>query len=324
MAYVLVQVSAIVVPGLVALFLASVLEPAVSALRRHGWPSWLAAGLVFLAGLLIVMGAVYWLATTVASQFDQLGGHVQLGVEKLRSWLTDGPLQLSEDQIDRIGRQLRSGARLGGLSEQLLGTARFAAQLVGGTILLLFTLFFVLKDGPDISRWLLERIPLAYREEAREIGGRTRVVLRRYLVGVAIAGLVDAVLIGIALALIGVPLVLPLAVLTFFGGFFPIVGATVAGAVAALVALVTGDLSDALMVVGATVIVQQLEGNVVQPLVFDRAVRLHPLVTAWSVGAGLILGGLVGGFLAVPVVAALAHCASYYRTRSATGDRQSA
>ncbi len=192
---------------------------------------------------------------------------------------------------------------------------------MGGTILLLFTLFILLKDGPDISRWVLERIPPAYRPDARELTGRASFVFRRHLLGVAIAGVIDAVLIGCALAVIGVPLVVPLAVLTFLGGFFPIIGATVAGGVASLVALVAGDLRDALMVAGVTVIVQQLEGNVVQPVVLDRAVRLHPLVTAWSVGAGLILGGLVGGLMAVPVVAALATCANYYRNRSSQRDR---
>ena len=238
--YVLVQISAVVIPVLLALFVASVLEPIVSALRRRGWPSWLAAGVVFLTALVGALALVYWLAASVGSQFDQLGHHVQLGFEKVKRWMTEGPLSLSTDQLDKLGRRLRSGVRLGGLSEQVLGTARFAAQLAGGTILLLFTLFFLLKDGPYISQWLLERIPRAYRHEARELAGRTRMVMRRYLLGVAIAGLINAVLIGIALAVVGVPLVVPLAVLTFLGGFFPIIGATVAGGVASLVALVQG------------------------------------------------------------------------------------
>ncbi len=117
------------------------------------------------------------------------------------------------------------------------------------------------------------------------------------------------------LIVLGVPLVLPLAVLTFLGAFFPIVGATVAGALAALVALVDGGLTTALFVVAATLAIQQLEGNVLQPLILGRAVHLHPLVTAVSVAAGLLLGGVAGAFLAVPFVAAATQVGNYYRTR---------
>jgi len=140
-------------------------------------------------------------------------------------------------------------------------------------------------------------------------------VMRKYLAATAITGAIDGIFIGVALLLIGVPLVLPLAVLTFLGGFFPLVGATAAGAVAALVALVSGGFGDALLVVAATVFVQQFEGNVLQPLVLERAIRLHPLVTTCAVAAGLVVGGLLGAFLAVPAVAIAVKVGSYYRGR---------
>ncbi len=140
--------------------------------------------------------------------------------------------------------------------------------------------------------------------------------MRQYLIATGLTGLIDGVLIAVALVLLGVPLVLPLAVLTFLGGFIPIVGATVAGLVAAAVALVDGGIVAALLVVAATLVVQQVEGNLLQPLILERAVRLHPLVTVWAVGAGIVIGGLLGAFLSVPLVAIAAAAVAHYRARS--------
>ncbi|MDQ3357214.1 MAG: AI-2E family transporter, partial [Actinomycetota bacterium] len=144
------------------------------------------------------------------------------------------------------------------------------------------------------------------------------------LSGVVIVGLIDAVFIAIALLVVGVPLVLPLAVLTFFGAFFPLVGAIVAGAVAALVALVTGGVTDALIIVGATVVVQQVEGNVLQPLIMGRQVELHPAVTLLAVTGGGAVAGIVGAFLAVPVAAVTRRVLRYSSPHLATaGERAS-
>ncbi|MDQ4089933.1 MAG: AI-2E family transporter, partial [Actinomycetota bacterium] len=166
-----------------------------------------------------------------------------------------------------------------------------------------------------MAAWFKERIAPAQRDDAVAIAGRARRIMRLYLVATALTGLIDGVLIAIALLVLGVPLVLPLAVLTFLGGFFPLVGATVAGLIAALVALVDGGFTTALLVVGATILVQQIEGNLLQPLILERAVRLHPLVTVVAVGAGLLVGGLLGAFLSVPLVAIGAQTANYYRMR---------
>jgi len=140
--------------------------------------------------------------------------------------------------------------------------------------------------------------------------------MRLYLVATALTGLIDGILIAIVLLVLGVPLVLPLAVLTFLGGFFPLIGATLAGLVATLIALVDGGFTTALLVVAATIAIQQIEGNLLQPIILERAVRLHPLVTVVAVGAGLLVGGLLGAFLSVPLVAIAAQTANYYRVRN--------
>jgi predicted PurR-regulated permease PerM len=187
--------------------------------------------------------------------------------------------------------------------------------VLGGIVLLLFTLFFLLKDGAKMADWLLKRVPPAYQDDVCELTTRSRRIMRQYLIATAATGFIDGILIAVALWAFGVPLVVPLAVLTFIGGFIPIVGATVAGLVASLVALVTNGIGTALLVVAATIAVQQIEGNLLQPLILERAVRLHPLVTVWAVGAGLVVGGLLGAFLAVPLIAIVVAAASYYHRR---------
>ncbi len=316
---VLAQVYVVVVPVVLALFVAAVLEPLVARLRRRGWKPSLAAATVFL-GTLVILGLLFsWIGTSVADQFDDLGQEVEEGVDEVKEWLQKDPVNLSPERIEQLQDELTGSLQPGGtgLSARVANRARAATEVLGGIVLFLFTLFFVLKDGFWIADWFRDRVPRGYRDDAVALVTRARRVMRQYVVATALTGFIDGVLIAIALAVLGVPLVLPLAVLTFLGGFFPIVGATIAGLVAALVALVSGGLTSALVVVGVTIAVQQIEGNLLQPLILERAVRLHPLVTVWAVGAGLLVAGLVGAFLSVPLVAIAAGWVNYYRTRDA-------
>lgn len=315
--WLLLRLATVVLPIILALFIASVLEPLAAALRRRGWPRALAATVVFVAAVGVAAAACWWLATAVGEEFGGIGDRIDHAVADGRQWLVDGPLHLSQQRVDELERDLRDG--LGntgaGLSQAVIGGARLTIEVLAGFVLMLFTLFFVLKDGESIGAWLISRTPEPYREDVREIGRRGTFILRRYFIATTLTGLVDAVLIAIALVIIGVPAVVPLAVLTFIGGFFPIVGATVAGFVASLVALSDGGVVDALLVVGATIVVQQVEGNLLQPLFLERQVRLHALVTVSAVGAGIVLAGIAGAFIAVPVVAFAAQIGNFYRTR---------
>lgn len=315
--WLLLRLATVVLPIILALFIASVLEPLAATLRRHGWPRALAATVVFVAAVGVTAAACWWLATAVGEEFGGIGDRIDDAIEDGRQWLIDGPLNLSQERVDRLERDVRDGLGSAGtgLSQTVIGGARLTIEVLAGFVLMLFTLFFVLKDGESIGAWLIDRTPEAYREDAREIGRRGTFILRRYFIATTLTGLVDAVLIAIALVVIGVPAVVPLAVLTFIGGFFPIVGATVAGLVASLVALSDGGVVDALLVVGATIVVQQVEGNLLQPLFLERQVRLHALVTVSAVGAGIVLAGIAGAFIAVPVVAFAAQIGNFYRTR---------
>lgn len=318
-AYVLIRLYVVVVPVILALFMAAALEPLVARLRRHGWPPALATVAVFFGTLALVAAVFTWIGAAVADELDDVGERVEAGIDDVREWLQGEPLNLSPERLDKLEEDLTGSFSIGSGGGGAAGVAKGArtvTEVFGGLVLLLFTLFFVMKDGFRMADWFKERIAPAQRDDAVEIACRSRRIMRLYLVATALTGLIDGVLIGIALLVLGVPLVLPLAVLTFFGGFFPLVGATLAGLVAALVALVDGGFVTALLVVGATILVQQIEGNLLQPLILERAVRLHPLVTVVAVGAGLLVGGLLGAFLSVPLVAIGAQTANYYRTRN--------
>jgi predicted PurR-regulated permease PerM len=318
-AFVLIQLYVVVVPVILALFLAAALEPLVARLRRHGWPPALATAAVSFGTIAVVVLVFTWIGSNVADELDDVGERVEAGIDDVREWLQGEPLNLSPERLDQLEEDLTGSFNIGSGSGGAAGVAKGArtvTEVFGGVVLLLFTLFFALKDGFRMADWFKERIAPAQRDDAIEIACRSRRIMRLYLVATALTGLIDGVLIGIALLILGVPLVLPLAVLTFFGGFFPLVGATLAGLVAALVALVDGGFVTALLVVGATILVQQIEGNLLQPLILERAVRLHPLVTVVAVGAGLLVGGLLGAFLSVPLVAIAAQAANYYRTRN--------
>jgi predicted PurR-regulated permease PerM len=316
--FVLIELYVVIVPVVLALFLAAVLEPLVARLRARRWPPALAASTVFLGMLVVVALLLTWIGSSVAGQFDDVGERLDEAIVDAKEWLQKEPFKLTPQRVDELERDVREAVRsaAGGVARQAASRAQTAGEVLGGIVLLLFTLFFVLKDGFRMADWMRQRVPAVYREETLALTTRARNVMRQYLVATALTGLIDGVLIGVALAVLGVPLVVPLAVLTFLGGFIPLVGATVAGIVAALVALVTKGVAVALLVVGATILVQQIEGNLLQPLILERAVRLHPLVTVWAVGAGIVLGGLLGAFLAVPAVAIGVAIASYYHRRS--------
>ena len=316
--FLLVQLYVVVVPVVLALFLAAALEPLASRLRARGWPAPLAAATVFVGTLAVVVGLLAWIGTAVASEFDDLGDRLQEAVDDTKEWAQGDPLNLTRERVDELEADLRATAKAasGGFAERAASRAQAAGEALGGAVLLLFTFFFLLKDGARMADWLRDRVPRAHRDDAVAVTSRARGIMRQYLIATALTGLIDGILIGIALFLLGVPLVFPLAVLTFLGGFVPIVGATVAGLVAAAVALVTNGFGTALLVVAATIAVQQIEGNLLQPLILERAIRLHPLVTVWAVGAGIVIGGLLGAFLSVPLIAIGVGVAShYYRKR---------
>lgn len=296
-----------------ALLLAALLQPVHLLLRRLRLPPALAALATILVLLAVLALAVGFIWNRAAAQLDSLRANVTAGVDQIRDWLVTGPLSLSPDQIDQIRGELVGliGGGPSGPADGLVGGARMAIEAAAGIVLTLFVLFFLLKDGDRMWAWLVRLCGDRSRGTADKAGRRAWETLTHYVRGILLVALVDAVFVGLALLLIGVPLVLPLALLTFLGAFVPLIGATVAGAAAVLVALVTENVFSALLVLGAVIAVQQLEGNVLQPLIMNKALRIHPLPLAGAVTAGTLFAGIAGAVVAVPILAVCYHVGTY-------------
>jgi putative heme transporter len=312
-----VQLRLVVLPVLLSVLIATLLVPVADFLRRRGVPSILATFAAMLGGLALLAGTIALVVPAFIDQFDELGQAARDGLDQALVWLTQGPLGLEREQIDRaiegaIERVQENSAQF---SRGLLSGAILVAELIAGVLLALVLVFFLVHDGRRMWAWAVSLFPAQQRADVEAIGHRIWHALSAYVHGVAVVAVVDAVLIGLALLVIGVPLVVPLMVLTFLGAFVPLVGAIVAGAIAALVALVTQGVLAAVIVVAVIVVIQQLEGDLLYPLVVGRAIALHPVAILLALTAGTVVAGIIGALLAVPVAAAVWTAADYQRSK---------
>lgn len=295
-------VSVVAIAVAISLFLASVLWAPTRGLVDRGWPP-LVAALTTMAGAFAVMvGIGLVVIPQLVSGFADLGGDLSTAADSVRRWLIVGPLGLSETQIDNYWSAAQE--RLRELAEEgLVPGATAVLEFITGTFLAVITTFFVIKDGRRMVRMLVDLLPEDTDhkvETAIRVGWES---LSGYMAGIAVVGLVDAVAIGLGLWIVGVPLVVPLSILVFFGAFFPLVGAFLSGLVAVAVAFVNGGVTDALIILALITVIQQLEGDVVLPLVFGQTLKIHPLLVLLGVAGGGIAFGLVGAFLTVPIIA---------------------
>jgi predicted PurR-regulated permease PerM len=304
----------IVFPVIAALLLAALLSPAVQLLRRAGVPRALAAATVFIGGLAVVGGVFTLLTRLLTDQLGDISDNVRDGIAEVRGWLATGPLDLSESQIDQYIDDItqlvtdNQDALAGGA----IATATVALEVLTGILLAIFTTFFFLYDGERIWRWCAGLFPRTAERAVLEAGRRAWRVLMSYVRATVVIAAVDAIGIGIVLAVVGVPLAVPLAVLVFFGAFVPIVGATVTGAIAVLVALVTQGPVAAVIILAGVIGVQQLEGHILQPLIMGRFVRIHPLAVVLAVAVGAVVAGVWGAVVSVPLAAVLNTVLSYF------------
>jgi predicted PurR-regulated permease PerM len=310
-AYLLIRVigllRVVVIPVVVALLLAALFEPVAAALRRRGMNRSVAAGLVLVSGLIVVFGGLTLIVQTFIAQLDDLTAQVGDGITEVQKWLARGPLHLSQTQLSDALSRLQASIthNQSALTSGALSTATTLGEVVAGFFLVLFTLFFYLRDGGQIWTFLCRLLPRDARIPVARAGHYSWHTLVSYVRATVLVAFVDAVGIGTGLAILRVPLALPLAALVFLGAFIPVVGATLTGAVAVLVALVTVGPVKALIVLGVVIAVQQLEGHVLQPLIMGRAVALHPLAVILSIATGVLVAGIVGGLVAVPLLAVL-------------------
>ncbi|MDQ3053035.1 MAG: AI-2E family transporter [Actinomycetota bacterium] len=315
--YLLGMVWFVVLPVVLAMFVTTLLWPAARFLRAHKWPPALASIVVVVAFLALVFGVGAVIVVPVAAQAEDVTDGVTGGIASVQEWLAGPPLNLGDDQV---GAALDEGlARLQESAGDIVGIVLGGISTLGNaliTLVLVLTLvFFYLKDGPRFLPWIGRQSGTRAAPHVAELGKRYYASLARFMHTQVIVGLIDAVFIGVGLLLVGVPLVLPLAVLTFVGAFIPIIGAFVAGGVAVLVALVSEGFVAALIVLAIIIVVQQLEGNVFAPILQGRSLQLHAAVVILAVIAGGNLAGITGAFLAVPIAALIAITWRYARER---------
>ncbi|HCU48253.1 MAG TPA: AI-2E family transporter [Micromonosporaceae bacterium] len=282
-----------------ALLIAALLEPVMHLLLRLRLPRALSALLSVLLLLAVFVTPIVLLWSLAAGQYGDLAERVRDGVERLRTF-GSRVLPVSDAQINQILDDIESRLQVG---TNAVAGALTIAEVLAAVILALFVAFFLLKDGPSMWEWFVDQMPGRARASLEDVGAASWETLTRYIRGILIIAVIDAVGIGIALVLIGVPFALPLALLVLVGSFVPYVGSTISGSVAVLVALAANGPIDALLTLAAVVAVQQLEGNILEPFIVGRQVRLHPVAVVVAVFAGALIAGIAGAIIAVPLVA---------------------
>src|SRR3954466_70632 len=307
LAYALWYVRLVALPAFIALLLSTVLVSPARALCRMGLGRGLSTAIVFFSALAVAAGAAALRLPPFVDEVGALTDTVTGGAQELGRAIA-GPLGLSHAEVERAitGISDKLHASSGELASGVLTGAVIVGEVVAAALLTLVLLFFFVKDGPHLWRWGVRLFPEGLRPRVDHAGRMSWSVLAAYVRGQALVATVDAVFIGIGLALLGLPLVLPLMFLIFVSAFVTLVGAFAAGAAAILIALVSKGAGAALVVLGINLAVQQLEGNVLYPMIMRKTIELHPVATLLVVGAGGIVAGIIGALVAVPIAAAVA------------------
>lgn len=305
--WLLVTLRIVAIPVAIALLLSALLAPVVSWLARRGVPRGVATALVLVGGVALLATLLTFVVNTFISGLPALQTQLTASLTTVEQLLTAPPINLPTDWLANLPAQVGTAiaANRAALTSGALSTAASITEVIAGLALTLFSLIFLLHDGPGIWRFLLRLTPALRRDRIDTAGRRAFASLVGYVRATVLVAFVDAFGIGLGLAIVGVPLVIPLAALVFLGSFIPTVGAVLTGVVAVLIALVANGPVAALIILAVVVAVQQLEGHILQPLLLGRAVRLHPLAVVLSVGSGVVVAGVTGALLAVPLLAVI-------------------
>ena len=299
--------SVVVIPVIVALLLAALLVPVVNRLHHGRLTRGPAAAIVLVSGLLFLGAGLTLVGQQILDGFNDLSDQVVRGLQQIETWLRTGPLNLSDEQLTRLLDQARDAVTTSNelivSSATSVGTA--LGNLVAGLFIVLFSLFFFLYDGERIWTFLTRLFPRPARRRVDSSGRVAWTSLTAFVRATVVVALVDALGVTLIALVLGVPLAFPIGVLVFLGAFVPIIGALVSGFVAVIVALVAQGPLIALLMLGGVLVVQQVESHLLQPFLLGRAVSVHPLAVILAVGAGVLVAGVVGALVAVPVVASL-------------------
>jgi predicted PurR-regulated permease PerM len=310
----------VVVPCAAALLLTALLQPAAGRLRR-GWggrfrlPSILATWVTLLGTAAVLAGIGFLVSDRVSADYPTLVTETKHTSKQIQSWLSGPPFRLKGSSVQRfldgVPHYLSQHKSL--VEGTVLTGSKIVAELLGALVLTLFVTFFLLKDGDRIWGWLIKELRPAAAERADRAGRAAWQALVYYMRGTVAVAAIHGLVVGIALWIMGAPLVVPLAVLVFLAAFIPMVGLFIAGALAILVVLASKGWLAAVVLFGVLVIEDQLEGHLLQPQVVGRAVRLHPLAVILSLAVGSVVAGIPGAVVAVPVVAVITRAVPEFR-----------
>jgi predicted PurR-regulated permease PerM len=311
--FLFVQLRLIAIPFMVALLLAALLVPFSQWLqRRHHWPKW-AAVAVSEVGILAVIGGLVWLVVFfIVRGYPALEKQTVARYADLKTFLLDSPLGLTNKDITGYVDQIVKGFQqdTSGLLNGALSIGSTAGHVLAGVLITLFSTLFLLIDGRGIWHWIVRLFPMRARAAMIGAGEAGWITLTTFVKVQIFVAFVDAVGIGLGAFILGLfiggfPLLIPIAIAVFLGSFIPVVGAVFTGVIAVFVALVFLGPIPALIMLGVVILVQQVEGHVLQPFVMGNAVKVHPLAVVLAVATGGLIGGIPGALFAVPVVATL-------------------
>ena len=305
--YAIERFALIVLPVVIAVLVAALAVPVVDGMQRAGLPRRLAALLVVVGGLVFVGLLLTFVGQQVAQGANDLARQVVDGLEQIRLWLRDGPLHASDSQINGYITQVQDVITSGNqhVVTRITEVGAALGHIVAGFFIVLFATYFFLADGAGIWSWLVRIFPRAARGRADSSGRVAWVSLTAFVRATVLVALTDAIGVTLVALILKVPFAVAIGVLVFLGAFIPLIGATLSGSVAVLVALVAHGPLVALLMLAGVVLVQQIEAHVLQPFLLGRFVRVHPLGVILALGCGVIVAGIAGALVAVPLVAAL-------------------
>lgn len=306
-------------PVLLAVLVSTVLYPVSAWLRGKGFPRSLAAVSTLLGLIIIFCGVFAAMAPVVTNQSQTLIDQAEDGINQLTDMVEESPIDIRSDQLQSVLQDAVKFAKgqASTIATGVISGFSMASSIVVAALIMLFVTFFIIKDGDKFLPWLRKYTGNSTGWHVTELGSRIWKTLSGFIQAQAAVAMVDAVLIGLGLWALQVPLALVIAVVTFFASFIPIIGAVTAGALAVIIALVSNGLTNALLALALIIIVQQVEGNLLQPLLQSKAMGLHAAVVLLSVTVGSTLAGIVGAFLAVPVAATIAVVVRYHAEMAA-------
>ncbi|HEX6517465.1 MAG TPA: AI-2E family transporter [Nocardioidaceae bacterium] len=306
-AWAIAKLDVIVLPLVIAVLITALAIPLVDLLQRIGVPRGLAAFVVVVGGLALVALLLTFVGQQIAQGANDLARQVVNGLEQIRHWLRTGPLNASDSQINDYIKQVQDAIASG--NQQIVGRVTEVGTAVGhivaGFFIVLFATYFFLADGARIWAWAVRIFPRAARARADSSGRVAWSSLTAFVRATVLVALTDAVGVVIVALVLKVPFAPAIGVLVFLGAFIPLIGATLSGSVAVLVALVAHGPVIALIMLAGVILVQQIEAHVLQPFLLGRFVSVHPLAVIVAIAAGVLIAGIPGALVAVPLVAAL-------------------